>query len=87
MVCDSEIRESFVISSSWIRVGKPKFTIDDEDKFCDGQLIKDLLDSKSIFDNLTSKELNHARARANPYETIKSAIFQNRFLIWLLQPN
>uniref|UniRef100_A0A914P5P8 Cap-specific mRNA (nucleoside-2'-O-)-methyltransferase 1 n=1 Tax=Panagrolaimus davidi TaxID=227884 RepID=A0A914P5P8_9BILA len=66
VTCDSELRENFVISGSWIKVGKPKFTIDDEDKFCNGQLIKDLLDSKSIFDNLTSRELNNARARANP---------------------
>uniref|UniRef100_A0A914Y214 Cap-specific mRNA (nucleoside-2'-O-)-methyltransferase 1 n=1 Tax=Panagrolaimus superbus TaxID=310955 RepID=A0A914Y214_9BILA len=78
VTCDSELRENFVISGSWIRVGSPKLTIDDEDRFCNAELIKDLLDSKSVFDNLTSRELNNARARANPYETIKSAIFQNR---------
>ena len=76
--CPSDIREEIVIKSSWIRVGPPKLTIDDEDKFCDRSIIAAMLESKNVFDHLTDKELHNARIRANPFETIKSAIFQNR---------
>lgn len=31
-----------------------------------------------VFDCLSDRELNEARQRANPYETIGSAFFQNR---------
>ncbi|KAE9548020.1 hypothetical protein FO519_008769 [Halicephalobus sp. NKZ332] len=76
--CPNEIREEIVVKSSWIRVGPPKLTIDDEDKFCDRRIITAMLDSKNVFDHLTDKELHHARIRANPFETVKSVIFQNR---------
>lgn len=32
-----------------------------------------------MFDELESKEMIEARTRANPYETIKGAIFLNRY--------
>ncbi|EJW70161.1 hypothetical protein WUBG_18932, partial [Wuchereria bancrofti] len=41
-------------------------------------LMKKMLDAKSVFDELDMKDLKEARIRANPYETIGSAFFQNR---------
>lgn len=38
-----------------------------------------MIEAKNVFDYLNDKELNDARQRANPYETIKGAIFQNRW--------
>lgn len=57
---------------------QPKLTIDDEDRYCRQELIADLVDSKNVFDHMDRRTLNEARARANPYETIKAAFFQNR---------
>ena len=34
--------------------------------------------TQTVFDSLDDKEFLEARQRANPYETIKGAIFQNR---------
>jgi cap1 methyltransferase len=55
-----------------------KLTIDDEDRYCNRELITEMLECKQVFDVFDSRTLNHARARANPYETIKGGIFQNR---------
>uniref|UniRef100_A0A7E5A1U6 Cap-specific mRNA (nucleoside-2'-O-)-methyltransferase 1 n=1 Tax=Panagrellus redivivus TaxID=6233 RepID=A0A7E5A1U6_PANRE len=76
--CSADIREDIVVQRSWIKIGAPKDTLDDEDHFCDAELIAKLLKAKSVFDHLTDNELHNARIRANPYETIKSSIFQNR---------
>ncbi|KAF8385036.1 hypothetical protein PRIPAC_74178 [Pristionchus pacificus] len=62
----------------WMVVGARKETIDDETTYVDAQQLKEMLESKSVFDSLTQRELNEARTRANPYETIGSAFFQNR---------
>lgn len=37
-----------------------------------------MIKCKSIFDHVKNRELNEARARANPYETVKAGFFQNR---------
>ncbi|GMT05450.1 hypothetical protein PENTCL1PPCAC_27624, partial [Pristionchus entomophagus] len=62
----------------WMVVGPRKESIDDETKYVDAEQLKQMLDAKSVFDSLTQRELNEARTRANPYETIGSAFFQNR---------
>ncbi|RDD44641.1 Cap-specific mRNA (nucleoside-2'-O-)-methyltransferase 1 [Trichoplax sp. H2] len=63
---------------SWMKIGKKKMTIDDEVNFCEPNILKDVLECKDMFDELESKEMVEARTRANPYETIKGAIFLNR---------
>ncbi|XP_076231449.1 cap methyltransferase 1 [Calliopsis andreniformis] len=62
----------------WLRIGPKKLTIDDETQFCDGSILVNVINSKSVFDNLDSVELRRARTRSNPYETIRGAIFLNR---------
>uniref|UniRef100_A0AC34QA20 Cap-specific mRNA (nucleoside-2'-O-)-methyltransferase 1 n=1 Tax=Panagrolaimus sp. JU765 TaxID=591449 RepID=A0AC34QA20_9BILA len=76
--CPGYLREDTEIKPFWIKVGSPKLVIDDEDEFCDREIIAAMLESKNVFDHLTDRELHNARIRANPFETIKSAIFQNR---------
>ncbi|CAD5234548.1 unnamed protein product [Bursaphelenchus xylophilus] len=63
---------------NWIVKGKPLKTLLDEEDFCDNQVIRDLLKAKSIFDYMDIRDIQNARQRANPYETIMGAIFQNR---------
>ena len=36
---------------------------------------------QSMFDSLSTKEFLNSRQRSNPYETIKGALFQNRYNI------
>ncbi|KAJ7378750.1 Cap-specific mRNA (nucleoside-2'-O-)-methyltransferase 1 [Desmophyllum pertusum] len=62
----------------WIRVGKKKLTIDDETQFCSEEVLLEVLKSKTVFDALAGEEFLKARTRANPYELIRGAIFQNR---------
>ncbi|XP_019851624.1 PREDICTED: cap-specific mRNA (nucleoside-2'-O-)-methyltransferase 1-like, partial [Amphimedon queenslandica] len=62
----------------WITIGARKTTIDDETLYCDEKVLEKILQSKTVFDSLDDKEFLEARQRANPFETIKGAIFQNR---------
>jgi len=62
----------------WIKTGPKKLSIDDETTFVDPQVLKNVLDCKSVFDNLEDKELRNARTKSNPFETIRGGIFQNR---------
>ncbi|KAK0404615.1 hypothetical protein QR680_017541 [Steinernema hermaphroditum] len=64
--------------TDWMVLGKEKLNLDGEDKYCESHLLNELLKAKSVFDDLSTKDLNEARQRANPYETIGSAFFQNR---------
>uniref|UniRef100_A0A0R3RGV0 Cap-specific mRNA (nucleoside-2'-O-)-methyltransferase 1 n=1 Tax=Elaeophora elaphi TaxID=1147741 RepID=A0A0R3RGV0_9BILA len=77
-----DIREKFIKElqdqDNWIIIGDRKDTLDGEWKYCDGKLMKKMLDAKSVFDQLDVRDLKEARTRANPYETIGSAFFQNR---------
>lgn len=52
--------------------------ISDETNFCDQQILTDMLKAKDVFDAMSDRDLREARTRANPYETIGSAFFQNR---------
>lgn len=63
---------------SWIKVGPKKLSIADETHFCDEDILSNILQSKTIFDKLGSLDMIKARSRANPFESIKHNIFQNR---------
>lgn len=78
--CDPDTIEQVLAlnEEKWMVVGDRKETIDDETTYVDAIELKEMLESKSVFDSLTQRELNEARTRANPYETIGSAFFQNR---------
>ncbi|XP_019624485.1 PREDICTED: LOW QUALITY PROTEIN: cap-specific mRNA (nucleoside-2'-O-)-methyltransferase 1-like [Branchiostoma belcheri] len=62
----------------WVLEGTRKNQIEDEVEFCGEEILLDLLKCKSVFDVLEGQEMRNARTRANPYETIRGAIFQNR---------
>uniref|UniRef100_A0A915K601 Cap-specific mRNA (nucleoside-2'-O-)-methyltransferase 1 n=1 Tax=Romanomermis culicivorax TaxID=13658 RepID=A0A915K601_ROMCU len=62
----------------WIKIGKKIDTIDQETEFVSEETLHDVLDAKSVFDELNDKELRQARSRANPFESIKGVFFQNR---------
>ncbi|KAK8774512.1 hypothetical protein V5799_010954 [Amblyomma americanum] len=62
----------------WVTEGKKKLTIDDETCFCDEDVLREVLDCKSVFDRLEPEELRRARTRSNPFETIRGGIFLNR---------
>lgn len=62
----------------WMEEGPVKLTIDDETTFCDPDILKGVLSSKSVFDMVDVEDMRQARTRSNPFESIKSAFFQNR---------
>ncbi|XP_032517656.2 cap-specific mRNA (nucleoside-2'-O-)-methyltransferase 1 [Danaus plexippus] len=66
------------ILEQWLKKGKKKTIIEDETEFVDPQILKGILNSKTIFDNLEGEDMRLARTRSNPYETIGSVIFLNR---------
>ncbi|XP_070494607.1 cap-specific mRNA (nucleoside-2'-O-)-methyltransferase 1-like [Chironomus tepperi] len=63
---------------SWVKRGPKKTTIENESKFCDADVLRNVLESKSVFDKLGADDMFRARTRSNPFETIRSNIFQNR---------
>lgn len=62
----------------WMVLGPKKEIIEDETKFCDPEVLKDIINSKTIFERIDKEEMHKARTRANPYETIRCAFFLNR---------
>ncbi|KAK2588336.1 hypothetical protein KPH14_004352 [Odynerus spinipes] len=62
----------------WMVLGPRKETINEETKFCDPKILKDIINSKTIFDKIDKVEMRKARTRSNPYETIRGAFFLNR---------
>ena len=68
---DNELRD-------WFTQGPKKLTIDDEDHFCDPEILRGVVTCKTVFDNLSGDELRKARSGSNPFETIEKAFFQNR---------
>ncbi|XP_018406289.1 PREDICTED: cap-specific mRNA (nucleoside-2'-O-)-methyltransferase 1 [Cyphomyrmex costatus] len=66
------------INSHWIKHGPRKQIIDDETKFCHPNILKQIVNSKTIFDRLDKTEIRKARTRSNPYETIRCVNFLNR---------
>ncbi|XP_072911899.1 cap-specific mRNA (nucleoside-2'-O-)-methyltransferase 1 [Hemitrygon akajei] len=67
----SELRE-------WMCIGQRKMEIEDETEFCDGDLLRDVLRCKSVFDELEGEEMRRARTKSNPFETIRGVFFLNR---------
>ncbi|KFB44010.1 AGAP000826-PA-like protein [Anopheles sinensis] len=63
---------------AWIKVGPRKMIIEDEDKYCSREILLQILDSKSVFNNLGADDMRKARSKSNPFELIKSNIFINR---------
>lgn len=63
---------------SWTKRGPKKLTIDNETKYCDENILKRVLESKSVFDRLGAEDMRRARTRSNPFETIRGNIFLNR---------
>ncbi|KAJ6633201.1 Cap-specific mRNA (nucleoside-2'-O-)-methyltransferase 1 [Pseudolycoriella hygida] len=66
------------ILDSWLKIGCRLLSIDNEDTFCDKAVLREILESKTIFDDIDPDELRRARARCNPFETIRGSIFLNR---------
>uniref|UniRef100_A0A4W3GG26 Cap-specific mRNA (nucleoside-2'-O-)-methyltransferase 1 n=1 Tax=Callorhinchus milii TaxID=7868 RepID=A0A4W3GG26_CALMI len=62
----------------WMVIGKRKEEIEDETEFCAGELLKNMLRCKTVFDELEGEEMRRARTRSNPYETIRGVFFLNR---------
>lgn len=63
---------------SFIKYGRCKRSLNDETNFVDPIILDGILNAKNVFDNLDEIELRRARSRSNPFETIRSSIFQNR---------
>lgn len=61
-----------------VRKGPKSLSIQNETQFCDPEILNKILDSKTVFDTLRSEDMRRARTKSNPYETIRSNIFQNR---------
>ncbi|XP_065364192.1 cap-specific mRNA (nucleoside-2'-O-)-methyltransferase 1 [Calliphora vicina] len=62
----------------WISFGERKESLDDETLFVEPEILNGILEAKTVFDQLNENELRRARSRSNPFETIRSSIFQNR---------
>jgi len=73
--------------NNWIKLGPKKRTIDDETNFCNIEILKQVLKSKTIFDKLDKVEMRKARTRSNPYETIRSAGYLNRAAVKMANIN
>ncbi|TGZ47953.1 Uncharacterized protein DBV15_12748, partial [Temnothorax longispinosus] len=71
----------------WIKLGPKKSSIDDETMFCNPEILKQIINSKTIFDKLDKVEMRKARTRSNPYETIGTVKFLNRAAVKMANIN
>ncbi|XP_075170225.1 cap methyltransferase 1 [Haematobia irritans] len=62
----------------FIKYGQRKKTLEGENLFVNSDILEGILNAKTIFDDLNENDLRRARSRSNPFETIRSSIFQNR---------
>lgn len=62
----------------WIKEGQPINDVKSECSFCDGEILHNVIEAKNIFDEMDNQELCQARAKSNPFETIRSVFFMNR---------
>ncbi|XP_014283812.1 cap-specific mRNA (nucleoside-2'-O-)-methyltransferase 1 [Halyomorpha halys] len=67
-----------IMMDNWINEGPQNFNIESMTEFIDEDLLSNILQKKSIFDNLSEDELRRAVTRSNPFETIRKGIFLNR---------
>ncbi|XP_014487338.1 PREDICTED: cap-specific mRNA (nucleoside-2'-O-)-methyltransferase 1-like [Dinoponera quadriceps] len=72
---------------NWMALGPKKEIIDDETRFCDAEMMAQLISSKTMFDGLNKVEMRKARTRSNPYETIRTAGFLNRAAVKMANIN
>lgn len=77
---------SLNVLHSWCKSGHRLLTIDNEGTFCDPAVLREILDSKTIFDKIDRDELRRARSRSNPFETIRGSIFLNRTAVKMVSP-
>ncbi|XP_061395406.1 cap-specific mRNA (nucleoside-2'-O-)-methyltransferase 1 [Musca vetustissima] len=63
---------------NFIKYGAHKRTLEGETQFVEPDILDGILNAKNVFDNLNEVDLRRARSRSNPFETIRSSIFQNR---------
>ncbi|XP_062427962.1 cap-specific mRNA (nucleoside-2'-O-)-methyltransferase 1 isoform X2 [Rhea pennata] len=75
--CTTEIPDAQELEE-WMTVGKRKMVIEDETEFCGEELLRNVLQCKSVFDELDGEEMRRARTRSNPYEMIRGVFFLNR---------
>ncbi|XP_054833969.1 cap-specific mRNA (nucleoside-2'-O-)-methyltransferase 1 [Eublepharis macularius] len=75
--CTTEIPDAEEMKD-WMTIGKKKLMIEDETEFCGEELLHNMLQCKSLFDELDGEEMRRARTRSNPYEMIRGAFFLNR---------
>lgn len=75
---EHNFENTFEKMKSWITFGDRKDTIEEETSFCEKDILTGMLEAKTIFDQFSESELRKARSRSNPFETIRSSIFQNR---------
>ncbi|XP_013799295.1 cap-specific mRNA (nucleoside-2'-O-)-methyltransferase 1 [Apteryx mantelli] len=75
--CTTEIPDAQELKE-WMTVGKRKMVIEDETEFCGEELLRNVLQCKSVFDELDGEEMRRARTRSNPYEMIRGVFFLNR---------
>ncbi|XP_060610056.1 cap-specific mRNA (nucleoside-2'-O-)-methyltransferase 1 [Anolis sagrei] len=75
--CTTEIPDAEEMKD-WMTIGKKKLVIEDETEFCGEELLQNLLQCKSVFDELDGEEMRRARTRSNPYEMIRGVFFLNR---------
>ncbi|KAJ7340947.1 hypothetical protein JRQ81_004234 [Phrynocephalus forsythii] len=75
--CTTEIPDAEEMKD-WMTIGKRKLVIDDETEFCGEELLHNMLQCKSVFDELDGEEMRRARTRSNPYEMIRGVFFLNR---------
>uniref|UniRef100_A0A5S6QRY8 Cap-specific mRNA (nucleoside-2'-O-)-methyltransferase 1 n=2 Tax=Trichuris muris TaxID=70415 RepID=A0A5S6QRY8_TRIMR len=61
-----------------IVVGDRRYVMNDETEFCSKDVLLAMLESKNVFDEVDDYQLRNARSRANPFESIRGLIFQNR---------
>ncbi|XP_047739805.1 cap-specific mRNA (nucleoside-2'-O-)-methyltransferase 1 [Hyalella azteca] len=69
---------SLALLTQWMTIGPKKLDISDETDYCDESILKGVLDAKTVFDALSEREIQRARVRSNPFETIGKVFFQNR---------
>ncbi|XP_039285064.1 cap-specific mRNA (nucleoside-2'-O-)-methyltransferase 1 isoform X1 [Nilaparvata lugens] len=62
----------------WPKEGEKILVMDSFSDFVDPDLLFKILEKKTVFDDLDPMSLNMAVKRANPFETIRHGIFQNR---------
>jgi cap1 methyltransferase len=75
---NTNLRVTSDVMLTWSKEDVPKSNMKEEYNFCDKDILHNVIEGKNIFDRLDLKELCQARARANPFETIRSVFFMNR---------